>query len=302
MKILTLILLLTIASITGCQQTKEGVMVEVNGIEVTQSEFDRDFEIVIQSLIRERGEDALSQIGFDGRTVEDSEREALLEGLIVKKLIVEDAKSRGITVAETELKSAEDAFISDVGDESAFQDFLSDRGIDMDYFEDYINYSLISEKHREDVISETEITESDLRKYFDDNLESLIEVRASHILLGNEEDALAIINRLENGEKFEDIALLESLDSESAIRGGDLGYFSRGFYSIIEFEDSAFTLPVGEVSGVVKTEVGYHVIRVDDRLDSFEDLKDKAEQKMKDEIYYEYVKNLVNNAEIKRYI
>lgn len=88
-------------------------------------------------------------------------------------------------------------------------------------------------------------------------------VRARHILLGSEKEAQDIAARLTAGEKFEDLAKKYSLDG-SKDYGGDLGYFTAP-EMVAEFSKAAFALKVGEVSAPVKTDFGWHIIKVEDR-------------------------------------
>jgi peptidyl-prolyl cis-trans isomerase C len=88
-------------------------------------------------------------------------------------------------------------------------------------------------------------------------------VRARHILVATEKEAKDVVGRLEKGEKFEDLAKKVSLDG-SKDYGGDLGYFSAE-EMVPEFSKAAFALKVGEVSPPVKTDYGWHVIKLEDR-------------------------------------
>jgi parvulin-like peptidyl-prolyl isomerase len=85
------------------------------------------------------------------------------------------------------------------------------------------------------------------------------EVHCAHILVKTEKEAQAAVERLQNGEKFANVAKEISL-CPSGKRGGDLGTFGRG-KMVREFEQAAFTLQKGQVSPIVKTKFGYHVIR-----------------------------------------
>ena len=85
-------------------------------------------------------------------------------------------------------------------------------------------------------------------------------IRCSHILVKKQGEALAVLERLGRGEKFARLARELSLDGGSARRDGSLGYFGRG-KMVGPFEKAAFALSVGEVSGPVKTQYGYHVIK-----------------------------------------
>jgi len=84
-------------------------------------------------------------------------------------------------------------------------------------------------------------------------------VHCAHILVKSEQEAKAILERLKKGEKFSAIAKAVSR-CPSGKRGGDLGMFTRG-KMVKEFENAAFALQKGEVSGVVKTKFGCHIIK-----------------------------------------
>ena len=88
-------------------------------------------------------------------------------------------------------------------------------------------------------------------------------VRASHILVETKEEADFLKSKLNNGEHFESLARQYS-KCPSGQKGGDLGYFSKG-QMVKEFEKSAFELPVGKVSEPVKTQFGWHIIKVYDK-------------------------------------
>ncbi|MBU0590917.1 peptidyl-prolyl cis-trans isomerase [Candidatus Micrarchaeota archaeon] len=88
----------------------------------------------------------------------------------------------------------------------------------------------------------------------------MAEVRASHILVANLQDAQKIIYELKQGKDFAVVAKKHSA-CPSKEQGGDLGFFGKG-QMVKEFEDAAFSLEVGKVSEPVKTQFGYHVIKV----------------------------------------
>jgi foldase protein PrsA len=287
--------------LAGCQTVKEGIIAEVNGIEITQEEFDIEFQVNKSRFERQFGDDALSQVGMDGKTLGETLSENILENLIIQKLIEADSEKNGITVTDEEIAASIASISDELGGEQAFQDFLDSNSFDLAYFKKYEGEQLIVGKHRELVLSGIQITEEQARDYYSQKSDSLIEVKASHILLATEEDAARVLQRLQNGEDFASVAMLESLDSESAIKGGELGYFPRGYYSISEFEEQAFAIEEGEMSGVVRTEVGYHIILVQDRLDTYEELSEKVFDTIREESYYGYIEKLRAEAEVSKY-
>ncbi len=85
-------------------------------------------------------------------------------------------------------------------------------------------------------------------------------IKCSHILVKKQSEALEILDRIKKGEKFGKLAKETSIDTASAKRDGNLGYFTKGMM-VKPFEDTAFKLRVGEISEPVKTEFGYHIIK-----------------------------------------
>ena len=85
-------------------------------------------------------------------------------------------------------------------------------------------------------------------------------IKCSHILVQKQSEAIAILDRIRQGEKFGKLARELSVDSGSAKQDGNLGYFGRG-KMVKEFETVAFKLEVGKISEPVKTQYGYHIIK-----------------------------------------
>jgi len=85
-------------------------------------------------------------------------------------------------------------------------------------------------------------------------------IKCSHILVQKQSEAIAILDKIRQGEKFGKLARELSVDSGSAKRDGNLGYFGRG-KMVKEFEAAAFKLEVGKISEPVKTQYGYHIIK-----------------------------------------
>ena len=85
-------------------------------------------------------------------------------------------------------------------------------------------------------------------------------IKCSHILVQKQSEAIAILDKIRQGEKFGKLARELSIDSGSAKRDGNLGYFGRG-KMVKEFEAVAFKLEVGKISEPVKTQYGYHIIK-----------------------------------------
>jgi peptidyl-prolyl cis-trans isomerase C len=110
------------------------------------------------------------------------------------------------------------------------------------------------------------VSEDEVKKAYDEEASKVQDterVRARHILVATEKEARDVLAKLKAGEKFEDLAKKVSLDGSKDF-GGDLGYFTAP-EMVPEFSKAAFALKVGEVSEPVKTDYGWHIIKVEDR-------------------------------------
>lgn len=110
------------------------------------------------------------------------------------------------------------------------------------------------------------VSEDDIKAFYDRQAQMAKDnpqVRASHILVEKEDDAKALRARIVKGEEFAKLAKENSKDPGSGAKGGDLGFMQRG-QTVPAFDEMLFKLKPGEVSEPVKTEFGYHIIRVDE--------------------------------------
>ena len=160
------------------------------------------------------------------------------------------------------------------------------------------------------VLSEVTVTDEDAKKYYKENktqFDQPATVSAKHILVDNEELCSEVKERIENGElSFEDAAKEYSTCPSNA-QGGSLGVFGRGMM-VPEFEDAAFELELEKISEPVKTQFGYHLIKVDTKNEakaaSFDEVKNKIVQQLiqknQEKKYMDVMKELENKYEVKR--
>jgi len=224
-----LVLALAAALLAGCAQKaaeqKGPYVAKVGSATITKSDLDRE----MQSL-----PDYAKQLFAD-----EQGREKFLDELIKKEILYQEAVKKGLD------KTPE------------FQRKV----------EDFRKLTLASELLEKEIVSKARVSDQDARDYYNKHKEEFVtasQIRASHILVKTEEEAKKVLSRLKKGENFGEIAKKESLDKGSAQNGGDLGFFGRG-QMIPAFEKAAAALKAGELSGPVKTEYGYHIIKVTDK-------------------------------------
>ena len=138
----------------------------------------------------------------------------------------------------------------------------------------------------EKALSVVKVSEDEVKKFYDEHKSEFIageSVEASHILVDNEEKAKVLLVNIRNGKvSFEDAAKANS-SCPSKEKGGALGSFTRG-QMVPEFENAAFSMNVGEISEPVKTQFGYHIIKVTNKTEAkeipYEEIKPRLEQKV----------------------
>lgn len=150
-------------------------------------------------------------------------------------------------------------------------------------------------------------TDEEIKKYYDEHQADFERVSAQHILIPvvgdkalKDDEAKAkaqeIKKRLDNGQDFADLAKAESADPGSKDKGGDLGYFGKG-QMVPEFEKVAFGLKVGEISDPVKTQYGYHIIKVNKHdIAPLDEVKDGIADDLRQKAFEKYVDDLKQKA------
>ena len=156
-------------------------------------------------------------------------------------------------------------------------------------------FKAILENARKDILAQmamrklfatVNVTDDEIKEYYEANKSKYSKgasVHAKHILVDNEEKCTELLNAITSGEKvFEDVAK-ESSTCPSGANGGDLGEFGKG-QMVKEFEDAAFAAEIGHVVGPVKTQFGYHLIKVEDKKEAEDAKLDDVKEQIKSEI------------------
>ncbi|WP_332694128.1 peptidylprolyl isomerase [Halalkalibacter lacteus] len=256
----------------------------VDGTEITETEFVDQLKTnyggsTLQAMIR----DHLLTQAIDTVGVTDEEIDEELE-----MLRTEFRVTYGIEDDEGVLEALQTQFNLNVDSIDEFVD-------------EYLVPPLVLKKLATDGI---EITEEEIRAYYEENEEQFGEqIRASHILVEDEEIAAEVLEKIEAGEDFAELAKEYSTDPGSGARGGDLDFFGEG-KMVAPFEEAAFSMEIGEISEPIESDFGFHIIKVTDQRNAFEDYADEIEQiliqqqsKSNDEVMAELLENA--NIDIK---
>ncbi|AIW86566.1 MULTISPECIES: peptidylprolyl isomerase PrsA [Bacillus] len=188
----------------------------------------------------------------------------VLNNMVMEKVLIKNYK-----VDEKEVDKKFDEMKKQVGDQ--FDTLMKQQGLKEETVKNGVRASLAQEKAIEKTITDKELKEN-----------YKPEIKASHILVKDEATAKKVKEELGQGKSFEDLAKQYSEDTGSKEKGGDLGYFTAG-KMVKEFEDAAYKMKKDEVSEPVKSQFGYHIIKV----------TDIKEQKPFDEVKGDIKKDLV---------
>lgn len=156
---------------------------------------------------------------------------------------------------------------------------------------------------KNEVEDKVTVTEDEMRRFYDEHKDEFKTPgmwRASHILVADEKEAKALLDDLARGAKFEDLAREYSVDA-TASRGGDVGFFRAG-QLVPDFERACLKLDIGQTSGIVQTQFGYHIIKLTDKkepgIKTYEEAKGAIETELKkkkrSELFNALILNLKN--------
>ena len=254
------------------------------------------------------------------QALEPKMREQAVENLITKRLILQEADQINIQPGEQEIAAELETVTAQFPSPEVFQEQLTAMGISSEQLRSDIKDHLKIKGVFEQATASVEpVTDEEISSFYTEKIDTFKvpeQVRASHVLFTVEKDASeetralkkkeleAVRERIVNGGDFAALAK-EYSDCPSKQRGGDLGLFERG-RMLKEFEDAAFGLTPGEISPVVESQFGYHVIKVTEhnepRTLTLEEVREGVAAQLKsarEEAAFEaFLQNLRQNAQI----
>ena len=262
----------------------------MDGIEIKQKEVDAYMNSI-------KSQDTSGEITSDEEKLNALEAD-IIDSLIIIKLLEKYAEENNITVTDEEVNEQVKLLMDTYPSEKDFEKYLKEKGIDKRFLEGVLRSQLLSSKIYNKVTADVIVTEDEVKQYYEDNKNTFflvpVSVKASHILAmfpwkednseetqEGREEALEKIkmveDKLKDGGDFEDLARQYSDDGTSGENGGDLGYISKG-QMVEEFEEALFALDIEEVSGIVETEYGFHIIKATDREEEYIQKFDEVEE------------------------
>lgn len=239
----------------------------------------------------------------NGSVTKDEFYEAMKEQSgsdVLKELIINEVLEDKYDVSDEEVDEQIDELKEEIGD--GFDDLLEQQGLNEEELRNDLKSNLLQQ---EALAEDIDISDDEIEDYYE-NMQT--EIKARHILVEDEETAEKVLDKLDDGDDFADLAKEYSEDS-SAEDGGDIGFFTVG-QMVPEFEEAAYKLDKDEVSEPVQSEYGFHIIEVLDKEDVDEDIgslednekeirQNIVDQKVDPEEAQAKIQDLVEESDIK---
>ncbi|HHU64159.1 MAG TPA: hypothetical protein GXZ32_08180 [Clostridiales bacterium] len=299
-------------SIAGCGLVKVNpevdrqlVVATVNGEEILKGEFLDNLEMIKQSygITEENEKDEEIKSFLEGL------KESVLDSLIDYRILKQQLEKENIVADEEDKQKSKELIENDkeyLG-EDAFKEMLETQNLTEEEYEKYVLEALLIEKMVEKYTKDVKVTDQEIKDYYEKNKDTLFKekerVKVRHILIGIDEQmydlpeeekkaeyekikprAEEVLAKAKVGEDFAQLAKEYSDDPGSRELGGELEPFDEDGNFIQAFKDAAFALKVGEISDLVKTDFGYHIIKLEEktpeRIAPFEEVKEKISESL----------------------
>jgi len=237
----------------------ENAVAVVNSKIIDISTFNIFYKMYESAYKEQYGDDVLER-EFENVKFGDILKQDILDMLVEDALLREYISSTGYVVDEEEVNKNLEELNTSLDEQEETRARYEEIGVDDAFLKDQVTGSLMMTEFSSIINGEIDADQAKL----DDLYENYpVQVSASHILVADDVTAALVEEKRKVGEDFAALAEEYSQDPGSASAGGSLGYFARGAM-IPEFEEVAFSLPVGEISEPVQSSFGYHIIKVDD--------------------------------------
>lgn len=260
-----------------------GHVARVDGARISKADYELQLAMTKRSYAERFNVDFNSA---QGHQMEADLKTGLMNQMVERELIRAEATRRNLTVPAAPV----DAKIAEIKkgfkNDADFQARLKANGLDQAGFERQVRDMVEVEHVVNAITADTTVSDDEVRRYYEQNrklYDRPQEVHARHILVKDEATAKLVVQKVKGGADFAAVAREYSEDPGSKGEGGDLGYFGRG-KMVKEFEEAAFKTAPGQLSPLIKTRFGWHLIKVEDRkaprTQPFAEVKDEIRQNM----------------------
>lgn len=315
----SLVMCVTMTACSSGAKTN-GIVATVNGKEITAGDYEKTLALYKQSVEGMYGASVWETEIEKGVKYKDTFKNDMLKQMVNVEVVCEDAKKQKIAPSKEEVDKAFKELKKSIDKDEEYKKNLQKLGISDEYLKQQQEQDLTIKKYKENFDKTTKISDEEIEKYYNDHKKEYYkdEVKASHILISttdkdgkplSEEKKKAakkkaedLLKKAKAGDEFAALAKENSDDPGSGSQGGDLGYFGKG-KMVPEFEKAAFSLKVGEISDIVESQFGYHIIKVTDKVNEqtpLKDVKDSIKTTLLTEKFNKKIETLAKEAKVEK--
>lgn len=280
---------------------------KINDVEVSKEEYKKTEDFLYATGYVEKDEKNSDEINND-----------ILSFIIDNEVAYQEAQKENIKVKDSDVNEKVEQLKETLETNTTYKEKLESAGITEDFLKEQVKKDLTVAKYKENFIKDIKVTDKEMEAYYNNNKEqfNVEEVKASQILISTldednkevskeqkeklKEKAQSILDKVNNNEDFASLAKKYSDDKNSGKDGGDLGYFAKNEKNI-EFTKEVFKLDTNQVSKLIETSYGYHIVKVTDKTTvtkSLEDSKDDIKAKILNEKYTKHIDSLYKKGKI----
>lgn len=319
-KVITLVIaMIVVVSITACSASTDGTVATVNGTKISRDDYKKTLDLYKSSMEQSYGKDIWDKEVEKGVKYRDKFKDLILQQMISTEVIYSQAKKDKLLPKDEEVEKSFKELKTAMEKDENYKKQLDEIGIDDAFLKDQQSKDLAMQNYQAYFAKNTKVSDDEMKKYYDTHKDEFKkdEVEASHILLKTvdkdnkplskdkkaeaKKKAEEALKKVKSGEDFAEVAKSYSEDS-SASDGGKLGFFSKG-QMVAEFEEAAFSMKKGEISNIVESQFGYHIIKVTDKINeqtSFEDAKETIKEQLLKNKYEEQITKMTKEATVEK--
>lgn len=326
----TMIPIRFVAENMGCIVNWDGTKNEIDiinktiasakGISIGYGEFDKALAWAKYLTEKQYGSGMWTTEAENGKTWAEIFPQIVLNELITGEIVEAQAYAQNMQVSDDEINSEMAKYQKLINEDQELAKVVKQHNISDWFLRGMARESLIGAKYKSNYAQSINITDNEMNTYYDNHKSDYTaeKVKASHILIKTHDDstakgqeynqeayqkALDILKRAQAGEDFAQLAKQYSEDSGTALNGGEMGYFKKG-QMVPEFEQAAFSLKAGQISDLVKTIYGYHIIKVEDHtteVSTYDQVKDSIKNAIINGQYEQHISELITQMGVKVY-
>lgn len=298
---------LTILISTNMVACSNKTVAKINDVDVSKEEYKKTEEFLYATGYVEKNEKNSDKVNND-----------ILSFIIDNEVAYQEAQKENIKVKDSDVNEKVEQLKETLENNTSYKEKLESAGITEDFLKEQVKKDLTVAKYKENFIKDIKVTDKEMEAYYNNNKDqfNVKEVKASQILISTldednkevskeqkeklKEKAQSILDKVNNNEDFASLAKKYSDDKNSGKDGGDLGYFAKNEKNI-EFTKEVFKLDTNQVSNLIETSYGYHIVKVTDKTTvtkSLEDSKDDIKTKILNEKYTKHIDSLYKKGKI----